>query len=62
MRLTSRAAAPNREVIAFGAGLSPVRSSAPLTFARATKRTRRFASTTSHIAAASKYSPTGEAP
>ena len=33
MRLTSRATAPNREVIAFAGGLSPLHSSAPLTFA-----------------------------
>ncbi|MFY9618279.1 MAG: SpoIID/LytB domain-containing protein [Pyrinomonadaceae bacterium] len=33
VRLTSRAMAPNREVIAFGGGLSPLHSSAPLTFA-----------------------------
>lgn len=33
VRLTSRAMAPNREVIAFAGGLSPLRSSAPLTFA-----------------------------
>ncbi|MGZ5436122.1 MAG: SpoIID/LytB domain-containing protein [Pyrinomonadaceae bacterium] len=33
VRLTSRATAPNREVIAFAGGLSPLHSSAPLTFA-----------------------------
>lgn len=33
VRLTSRAAAPNREVVAFAGGASPLRSSAPLTFA-----------------------------
>ena len=33
VRLTSRAMAPNREVIAFAGGLSPLHSSAPLTFA-----------------------------
>ena len=33
VRLTSRATAPNREVIAVGSGLSPLHSSAPLTFA-----------------------------
>jgi len=33
VRLTSRATAPNREVIAFVGGLSPLHSSAPLTFA-----------------------------
>ncbi|HEX5702766.1 MAG TPA: SpoIID/LytB domain-containing protein [Pyrinomonadaceae bacterium] len=33
VRLTSRAMAPNREVVAFAGGLSPLRSSAPLTFA-----------------------------
>ncbi|HKO35890.1 MAG TPA: SpoIID/LytB domain-containing protein [Pyrinomonadaceae bacterium] len=33
VRLTSRATAPNREVIAFAGGVSPLHSSAPLTFA-----------------------------
>ena len=33
VRLTSRATAPNREVVAFAGGLSPLHSSAPLTFA-----------------------------
>ena len=33
VRLTSRATAPNREVIAFAGGLSPLHSSAPLVFA-----------------------------
>ena len=33
VRLTSRATAPNREVIAFAGGSSPLHSSAPLTFA-----------------------------
>lgn len=33
VRLTSRATAPNREVVAFAGGSSPLRSSAPLTFA-----------------------------
>ena len=33
VRLTSRAMAPNREVIAFAGGLSPLHSSAPLMFA-----------------------------
>jgi stage II sporulation protein D len=33
VRLTSRASAPNREVVAFAANAVPLRSSAPLTFA-----------------------------
>lgn len=33
VRLTSRASAPNREVVAVARGLAPLRSSAPLTFA-----------------------------
>ncbi len=33
VRLTSRASAPNREVVAFAAGGAPLRSSAPVTFA-----------------------------
>lgn len=33
VRLTSRATAPNREVVAFAGGLTPLHSSAPLTFA-----------------------------
>ena len=39
VRLTSRATAPNREVIASGAGLSPLHSSAPLTFASSDEKT-----------------------
>ena len=33
VRLTARASAPNREVVAFAAGGAPLRSSAPVTFA-----------------------------
>jgi stage II sporulation protein D len=33
VRLTSRASAPNREVVAFAGGGAPLRSSAPMTFA-----------------------------
>ena len=33
VRLTSRASAPNREVVAFATGGAPIRSSAPVTFA-----------------------------
>jgi peptidoglycan hydrolase-like amidase len=33
VRLTSRASAPNREIVAFAAGGAPLRSSAPVTFA-----------------------------
>jgi len=38
VRLTSRASAPNREVVAFAAGGSPLRSSAPVTFASTDER------------------------
>ena len=38
VRLTSRASAPNREVVAFAAGGAPFRSSAPVTFASSDER------------------------
>src|SRR5574341_248748 len=37
VKLTSRASAPNREVVAFASGLAPLRSSAPMTFASSDK-------------------------
>ena len=38
VRLTSRASAPNREVVAFAAGGAPLRSSAPVRFASSDER------------------------
>ena len=38
VRLTSRASAPNRELVAFARGLAPLRSSAPITFASSDER------------------------